>query len=103
MIIEMAANQHSDDPFLSMLNKENKTEIESLKEKINFIDEGMEFITDEKTFWILTLLRDGYTAEKVKQLIPMSSKQFYQRCDEGIDVIRKAVNADKTLKGGDTE
>lgn len=85
---EGMAEQFSNDPFLSMLKEENSEEIQELKDKIKFIDEGMGNIADDKSFWILNLLRNGLTAVKIKELIPMSSKTFYQRCDEGIDQMR---------------
>lgn len=86
---ETMAEHYSNDPFLSMLKEENSEENQKLRDKIKFIDEGMGNIADDKSFWILNLLRNGLTAVKIKELIPMSSKTFYQRCDEGIDQMKQ--------------
>lgn len=86
---ETMAEHYSNDPFLSMLKEENSEEIQKLKDKIKFIDESTGNITDDKSFWILNLLRNGLTAVRIKELIPMSSKTLYQRCDEGIDQMKQ--------------
>lgn len=95
--------QFSNDSFLSMLRQDNSEEIKVLKNKIMFVDEGIKNVTDDKSFWILNLLKNGHTAVKIKELIPMSSKTFYQLCDEGIDLMRNSANTEELLKGGDNE
>jgi len=85
---ESLTQQYSNDPFLSMLNQGFDQEINDLKEKVAYVDDKIELIEDDKTYWILNLLRRGNSVKQIKQIIPISNGKFYERCDDAITIIR---------------
>ena len=71
-----------------MLNQGFDQEINDLKEKVAYVDDKIELIEDDKTYWILNLLRRGNSVKQIKQIIPISNGKFYERCDDAITIIR---------------
>ncbi|KKK34715.1 hypothetical protein WN59_06715 [Salinicoccus sediminis] len=84
---ESLAQQYSNDPFLSMLNQGFDQEVNDLKEKVAYVDKNIELIEDDKIYWILNLLRRGYTVKQIKQIIPISNRTFYDKCDKAMTTI----------------
>lgn len=84
---ERLSEQYSNDSFLSMLNQGLNQEINCLKEKVAYVDESIELIEDDKAYWMLNLLRKGYTGRQIVNLMQISSNTFYKKCDEALSII----------------
>lgn len=81
---EKLSDQASDDSFLSMLNQGLNEELNDLKSKVDYVDTNIELIEDDKAYWMLNLLRKGYTGRQIVNLMQISSNTFYKKCDEAL-------------------
>lgn len=73
--------------FLLKMNEHNVDEVNELKTKIDYIDEHIELITDEKTYWTINLLIEGTPKLKIKKIMRISHETLMKKIDEGIEII----------------
>lgn len=69
-------------------NDRDYRKTQSLIDKINFIDKNEEYITNDKNYHILQLLKQGEKHNRIMVLMNVRSKEnFYSRIDDIVETI----------------
>lgn len=65
-----------------------KTGIETLKNKLEFVDKGLQNVKNHEGYWLLNLLKTGYSVTEIRKLRKISNGKFYRQCDAAIELMK---------------
>ncbi|MDT4050330.1 hypothetical protein RPO70_03895 [Staphylococcus arlettae] len=67
-------------------NDKDKKHSQKLIEEIEFVDKREHYITNDKNYHILQLLKQGETIKTIERLLGISRRSIYSRIDKIVDV-----------------
>ncbi|QKV11138.1 hypothetical protein HSZ48_05550 [Staphylococcus saprophyticus] len=70
-------------------NDKDKRHSQKLIEEINFVDKLECYITNDKNYHILQLLKQGETIKTIERLLSISRRSIYSRIDKIVDTYMK--------------
>lgn len=70
-------------------NDKDKKHSQKLIEEIEFVDKREHYITNDKNYHILQLLKQGETIKTIERLLGISRRSIYSRIDKIVDVYMK--------------
>lgn len=70
-------------------NDKDKKHSQKLIEEIEFVDKREHYITNDKNYHILQLLKQGETIKTIERLLGISRRSIYSRIDKIVEVYMK--------------
>lgn len=81
-----------------MRNDKEYRKNDKIIKELQFVDQYESYITSDKNFHILQLLKQGESKRRIKTILNIGSGQLYSRIDKVVEVLHQAAVRHETNK-----